>query len=333
MREDRKRAAIVVAGDRGKSHPVFGKNKAFLTIEGVPVVRRVVSALDVSESVAEIYVVGPKDRLEAVLPTKGGGAKIEKPVHIFEQRNNLYENVWHTFLETLTAHQRGDSEEKIAHGPDADSVILVAAADMPLLSNVEVDEFASKCDMENFDYVLGVTPEEKLSHYYASDDLPGIHMAYIHFREGNLRQNNLHMVRPFKIENRRYIQTMYDLERAHQKELGNAVSLAWEILNKKSGGWGILGNYLLMQLSLIFSRLGLGFLSDSVRDRTSLDSINACISKLLKTRFTVARTSFGGATLDIDCESDYEVIQQRFSEWMSYQEQLAKEMSSGAIER
>ncbi len=202
---------------------------------------------------------------------------------------------------------------------------------MPLLSNVEVDEFASKCDMENFDYVLGVTPEEKLSRYYASDDLPGIHMAYIHFREGNLRQNNLHMVRPFKVENRRYIQTMYDLR--YQKEFGNAVSLAWEILNKKSGGWGILGNYLLMQLSLIFSRRGLGFLSDSVRDRTSLDSINACISKLLKTRFTVARTSFGGATLDIDCESDYEVIQRRFSEWMSYQEQLAKEMSSGAIER
>ena len=30
MRDDGKWTAIVVAGDKGKSHPVFGKNKAFL---------------------------------------------------------------------------------------------------------------------------------------------------------------------------------------------------------------------------------------------------------------------------------------------------------------
>ena len=30
--------AIVLAGDRGKSHPVFGKNKAFLDVCGVPLI-------------------------------------------------------------------------------------------------------------------------------------------------------------------------------------------------------------------------------------------------------------------------------------------------------
>jgi len=324
MREGEKWTAIVVAGDRGKSHPVFGKNKAFLEVAGVPVVSRVVSALGESESVAEIYVVGPRDRLEEILFPN----KIGKPVYIFDQHANLYENIWHTFLETLPSYRRGEPAESIAMGPEAESVVLVTAADMPLLTGAEVDEFASKCDMESYDFVLGVTSEEKLRHYYPDAGRPGIRMAYIHFREANLRQNNLHMVRPFKILNRRHIQTMYDLR--YQKDARNMLRLAWEILSKEEGGWGTLGYYLLMQLSLLFARLRLGFLRDLVSRRTPLDSVTGCISRLMKTRFSIAHTSFGGATLDIDCEHDYEIIQQRFPEWMSYQEQMAKKLSYGA---
>ncbi len=208
---------------------------------------------------------------------------------------------------------------------------LVAAGDMPLLMSAEVDEFASNCDMENFDYVVGVTEEAALEHYYPSENKSGIHMATIHFRDGNVRQNNLHMVRPFKVLNRHYIQTIYDFR--YQKEFWNIFRLACEILNKEEGGWGTMGYYALMQLSLTSARLHLGFLKDFFRNRTALDSVNECISKLLRARFTVARTSLGGATLDVDCEEDFETIKDRFSEWMDHQRETADRLSIGAPPR
>ena len=323
MSEFEKRAAIVPAGDRGKSHPVFGKNKAFLEIRGVPVVTRVVMALDAAKSVSEIYIVGPKDRLEETL----SGVDIAKPLRFFEQGATLYENVWGAVLETLPSYRRGETVEAIAKGPDAEGVALVTGADMPLLTGAEIDEFASKCDMENYDYVLGMTGEEDLEHYYPSGGRPGIHPASMHFREGNLRQNNLHMVRSFKIINLPYLQTLYDLR--YQKEFWNMARLGWVILNKEEGGWGTLGNLLLMQLSLTSERLHLGFLRDFFRNRTALDSVTDCISRLLKTRFTVARTTLGGAALDVDCESDYEAIEERFSEWMDHQREKAEKLSIG----
>jgi len=98
MRNHGKLKVIVVAGDKGRSHPVFGTNKTLLDVEGVPVVARVVSALGEAKSVAEIFVVGPKQKLEEVLSPEYVQSRVGKPVHIFEQGNTLYENVWNTFL-------------------------------------------------------------------------------------------------------------------------------------------------------------------------------------------------------------------------------------------
>jgi len=328
MRDHGKVNAIVVAGDRGKSHPVFGKNKAFLEIAGVPLVARVVSALDAAKSVSEIYIVGPKDKLEQTLSAAQQKTRFSKPIHLFEQRTNLYKNVWHTFLETIPAYRQGKPAGDLAKSDERDAVILIVAADMPLLVGAEVDEFVSKCDMDSYDYIVGMTREEDLSHYYPKGERPGIRLAYMHFSEGNVRQNNMHMVRPFRVGNRYYVQTMYNLR--YQKELGNMVRLAWEILRREEGGWGALGYYLMLQVSLLLSRLRLSVLTNMVRRRTHMDSVVACVSKLLKTRFSVAYTSLGGATLDVDHGHEYKVIERRFSEWMSYQEQKARALATHA---
>ncbi len=326
MRDLRKVKVIVVAGDKGKSHPVLGANKAFLDVGGLPIVARVVSALANAERISEIYVVGPKQKLEEALSPGPDFPKVDKPLHILEQRSTLYENIWYTFLETLPSHQRGEAVEDVAKGPDADSVVLIAAADMPLLTSAEVDEFVSKCDMEKYDYVVGVTLDEDLTHYYPQKGQKGIRLAYLHFREGNFRQNNMHMVRPFRVHNRHYVQTMYDLR--YQKEFANIVRLTWEILRNEEGGWGAVGNYLLLQISLLFARLRLGFLRDLVRRITHAESVARCISKLMDTRFGYAYTSLGGAALDVDKEREYEVVKLRFSEWEKYQEDKAKESAT-----
>ncbi|MBI5116777.1 nucleotidyltransferase family protein [Candidatus Poribacteria bacterium] len=313
---------IVVVGDKGKSHPVLGKNKAFLEVEGLPLVGHVLKALEEAQSVAEIYVIGPKKRLEEVLSASFASA-LSKPIRIFEQRSNLYENIWTAFLETLPAGQR-DEAATAGGGLCADNVALVIGSDMPLVTGPEVDEFVLKCDMEKYDCVVGVTREEDLKHYYPNDAKQGIRLAYLHFREGNLRQNNMWLVRPFKVRNRHYIQTMYDLR--YQKEPGNIVRLAWEILRRGKGVWGALGNYFLLQTSLLFARLHLGFMRDIVRRLTRIDSVVNCISKLLETRFSYACTTLGGAALDVDREQEYESIKARFTEWMSYQEKKAGEI-------
>lgn len=318
--------AIVVAGDKGKSHPVFGKNKAFLEVDGLPIFVRVIQALGGAKSVSEIYIVGPRQRLDETFRDVDIYSKVAKPIHALDQRLTLYENVWHAFLETLPSYRRGVPTEEIMEGPDADAVVLIVAADMPLLTGAEVDEFVSKCDMETYDYVVGMTVEEDLKHYYPHSGKTGIRLAYMHFKEGNFRQNNMHMVRPFKVHNRHYLQTMYDLR--YQKEFGNIVRFAWEILKKKEGGWTALGYYSLLQLSLLFARLRLGFLRDMVRQVTHTDSVIRCISKLLKTRVGYAFTSLGGSALDVDKEREYEAVKARFSEWMDFQREKMQIVSA-----
>jgi len=314
--------AIIAAGDRGKSHPVFGKNKAMLDMDGLPIILRVISAVGKAESVSEIFVVGPKQRIEELLRPNPAYWTAGKPIHVFEQGSNLYENIWNAFLETLPPERR---QEALADAPPDGSgdeeVVLIMAGDMPLLTPTEVDEFVAQCDMEQFDYVVGVTREESLRHYYPSKGQAGVRLAYMHFSDGNFRQNNMHMVRPLRLHNRHYVQTMYDLR--YQKQFGNILRLAWEILKREEGGWGAVGYYLLLQLSLLFARLRLGFLRDWVRKKTHADSVARCISKLMKTRFGYAYTSLGGAALDVDKEHEYEAIKSRFREWMNYQHERA----------
>jgi molybdopterin-guanine dinucleotide biosynthesis protein A len=318
--------AIVVAGDKGKSHPVFGKNKAFLDVEGLPIVARVVLALNEAKAISEIHVAGPKQRLDENFEAIGLFPKLRKPLYTLEQGATLYENIWNTFLQTLPSRREGQSLDAIQKGPDAETIVFICAADMPLLIAAEVDEFLSKCDMDKHDYVIGMTAEKDLEYYYPRSGKPGIRLAYLHFKEGNFRQNNMHVVRPFKIHNRHYVQTMYDLR--YQKEFGNMVRLAWEIFKREKGSYRALGYYFLLQTSLLFSRLRLNFMRDTVRQITHTSSVIWCVENLLGTRVGYVFTSLGGSALDVDKEREYEAIKARFWEWMHYQQEKAQRLFS-----
>mgnify|MGYP000544282929 CR=1 FL=1 len=67
--------AIVLAGtDSNPRRMIQGQNKAFLEIGGRPLVREVVEALLAAESIGDVYVVGPRDRLDEAL--REGGAVV-----------------------------------------------------------------------------------------------------------------------------------------------------------------------------------------------------------------------------------------------------------------
>ena len=103
--------AILLAGDRGHSRAVRGESKAFLSVDGKPMVVHVIEALLHTPEVREVFVVGDAIRLEKVVSEYGCvqlAARRAKPLHIVPQRGSLYENVWYTFLRTLPEGPRDE---------------------------------------------------------------------------------------------------------------------------------------------------------------------------------------------------------------------------------
>ena len=84
---------------------------------------------------------------------------------------------------------------------------------------------------------------------------PGIRMAYFNLREGRFRQSNLHLVKPARLGNRHYIEDMY--EHRYQRQLGQALGLAWRIFSERGGGVRVLFYYGLMHLAGVLDRQGL----------------------------------------------------------------------------
>ncbi len=151
------------------------------------------------------------------------------------------------------------------------------------------------------------------SFYPKSPGDPGIHMAYFNVREGRFRQNNLHLVRPGRLENRHYIQDMY--EHRYQRQLWPIVGLAWRLLRSHRGGFATLGYYLLLQLASLADRRGWRRVADRIRSHIPLPRLERGISSLLGCRYRFVPTELGGAAVDIDNEHDYEAARERFDEW------------------
>jgi CTP:molybdopterin cytidylyltransferase MocA len=306
-------AVIVTAGDRGRARLVCGVNKALLPLDGAPVFTHVLAALEACPRVGGLYLVGPKEALEEGLSRPGIPFQGRRPVRVFEQRENLYENVWSTFVGIL--EERGVSPETAS----PDTAVLVVPSDIPLVIPEEIEEFISACRMDQFDYVVGLTSERVLSRYYPQKHRKGIRLMYFHVREGSFRQNNLHMVKPLRIVNRGYIQKMYDYRL--QREWGNIIRLLWEIFRTEEGTLVMAGRYLLLHLSALLFRIrgaGLHRIPARFLPKKSLEE---SISNLLKTRFGTVETRYGGAALDIDTHEHYSVIQENFAAWKAMQKE------------
>ena len=73
---------VITAGDGRAAKKVFGRNKALLEIEDVPLVGHVVSALQRSRHVARIFVVGPREAITEALARCGDRASGPKEVRV-----------------------------------------------------------------------------------------------------------------------------------------------------------------------------------------------------------------------------------------------------------
>ena len=302
---------ILTAGDRGRARPVNGTNKALLELEGSAVFTHVLAALENSPSVDRIYLVGPKDKMSDALEKPDVPFKGRKPVKLFEQWDNLYLNVLNTYMAILK-DRRGESERASSLGP-----VIVVPSDIPLLEAVELEEFVRNCDMEQYDYCLGLTSETVLKRYYPQKYRKGIRLMYFHMMEGSYRQNNLHLVNPLKILNRDYIQKIYDYR--YQKEWGSIIKLFWEMYRTHEKTGKVLGQLILLHTCSLLYRIPKLALYKLPAKWLKKERIEQSVSNLLHTRFTTVETNFGGAALDIDNATHYTAIRENFGAWKRMQ--------------
>ena len=312
---------IVTAGDKGASRLIDGMNKALLLIEGVHVINYVLSALENAQGIEKIYVIGPKAAIEKAIEAPNNPFKGSKPLEVLEQKNNLLENIWFAFLKTFPEGMERPPEEFIGTTFENKTVMIVPS-DIPLVTSFEIEEFIDQCDVENFDYIIGITSDKTMKAYYPRKRRKGIRLMYYHFRGDSVRQNNLHMVKPLRVINRFYVQMMYDYR--HQKEWMSIVRLGWEIFWTEEGTWKIIGHFLSLHLANFLYRMRFLRLHRLARWLVVQQNFEKSVSNLLRTQFGSVLTNYGGAALDIDTPEQYAIVKENFRRWKEYQYRLAR---------
>jgi hypothetical protein len=315
---------IITAGDRYASRPVLGDNKAFLPIAGIPVLHYVLSAVERARCTARIFVVGDKARLEQILAIPNTPYRGLCPVVVLEQGETLYDNVWTAFLHSLPDYTPGMDWRPYTETPALDKAILVMSGDIPLATPFEIDEFVDGCDLSLYDYCLGLTSATTLCAYYPQPHRPGIEMAYFTLRDLQARHNNLHLVKPFRLGNRHYIQKIYNVR--YQREWRNVVRLCLELSRVPEVSPRLLWAFLGLHVARAARQYGWQRAWLFRPFFLELSMVASLLSQLLRTRFTMVMTRYGGCALDVDNAEHYEAICANFDRWMAHQETLAKEL-------
>lgn len=301
--------AVITAGDGKAARRLFKRNKALLDVAGKPIIRHIVEVVLKCEDIGRIVVVGPREEFLEVIG--------DLDVDIVQQKRSLAENGWEGFLRTIPECRQGEycSEETIQKYRD--KYVLFLSGDIPLISVREIKQFLSQCDMERYDYVAGATSEEVLKLFGPRKGRPGIKMATFHMRDGNLRQNNLHMARPFALrESIDLVLNAYEYR--YQKEFVNIIKAIFAIVKfgRKNLAQALL-IYLLLQLSAGFESLGMERVARLVSFPVTKERVERLVSSLLNTRFKIAETTVGGAALDVDNEKDYMTLSIMYKDWMN----------------
>jgi len=297
---------VISAGDGRAAKKVFMKNKALLEVDGKTILRHIVEVLLACDRIGTIVVVGPKERFEEAIG--------DMPVVLVEQKRNLTENAWEGFLQTIPEYRRAGKLTAGIVRANQDKYVLGLPGDIPLITVKELEEFISACDMQRYDYCAGITSEEILAQFGPRKGKPGIKMATFHARDGNFRQNNLHMLKPFKIQERIDL-VLKVYEYRYQKEPINILRSLMEIVRLEPGYTGrTLWLYLLLQTSIGLSSIGLEPLARITRYPVTKAKLERLMSGLLHLKVKLVETTLGGAALDVDNEKDFLILSLRYKD-------------------
>jgi hypothetical protein len=308
--------AAILIGDRGKIRPIQGGNKNFLNLNGLPLFFYPLKALEESQYVNRIFIVGDQDRIHKSIARNIRTLKAPEKIIALEQRRNLFENAFVAFDKALEVERK---DNLIPEWVDEEKVMLYMPGDTPLITHQEIDEFLEQCDVNSIDYSLGMSTEEGLMPFYPNRKERGIKMAYFYVKGKKYRQNNLHLIKPLKIKNRHSIQRMYDYRYQKQFIYFLKLLLAFYRANVQRKG---IYYFLILHWNLFLSRMGLESLTPPFRRMIGVEDIEGVVRNFLGCRFKIVETKLTGAALDIDNEKDYETMKIRFHFWREYQNSL-----------
>lgn len=320
--------AGILIGDRGKTRPIQGKNKNFLELNGLPLFFYSLKALEESQYVERIFIVGDQERIEESILCNIRTLKFPDKIIALEQRRNLFENAFVAFDKALEVEK---GKNRISEGTGEEKPMLYLPGDTPLITPQEIDEFLEQCDVDYIDYSLGMSSEEGLMPFYPTGKQRGIKMAYFYLKGKKYRQNNLHLIKPLKIKNRHSIQRIYDYR--YQKQFIYFLKLLFAFYRAHVQRRGIY-YFLILHWNLFLSRIGLEGLTPFFSRVISVGDIEEAVRNFFGCHFRIVETKLTGAALDIDNEKDYETMQIRFDFWKEYQNGLINtfQKSKGLIE-
>jgi CTP:molybdopterin cytidylyltransferase MocA len=170
--EARPYTALVLAADRGSADPVAAMAgtscKALVPVAGVPMVRRVVDALEASDRIDRIVLVGPARHLLAQEASM----------------TQLLDTARISWLEPANSPS-ASAAQALAQQP-AGVPVLVTTADHALLSREMIDYFLQQATSSGHDFVVAVTPLAKVMARF-----PGTRRTGIRLRGGPYCGSNL----------------------------------------------------------------------------------------------------------------------------------------------
>lgn len=298
--------AVVLAGThQNPKRLIAGRNKAFLEVGGKMLIRYVVDALLAAERIGQVFVVGPADELKEAL--KGYPSRLQ----VIAQRGKMLTNCW-AGIEASEEFHRSDKEVPLHERP-----LLIISCDLPLVTARSLDDFIGRCARldnasdEPFAMLAGVIDEPGVRPFHPAGDKPGIKRPFVELEFGRLRLANIYVGRPRKLANQEFLQTGFSYRKA--KDWRNVVALIFNFF-KSHGGWHAAWMTVRIQLTLMLSK-GKGYWYRWLKKGNTRDRVEKSVSEVLGGPVKIVITPYGGLSLDVDDEEDFQVLNNRYEDW------------------
>ena len=101
------------------------------------------------------------------------------------------------------------------------------------------------------------------------------------------------------------------------RKFSNMVGLIGKLLFRKEG-IAICFFYIVMHAAGLADRSGWERLAIWIRYAVTIKANEWGIGKLLVCRFRFVISDYGGCAIDVDTDEEYEIIQERFNEWVEW---------------
>jgi hypothetical protein len=306
---------LVLAGTHtDPSKLIGGRNKAFLPMGEAVCLGHVLDALRRARRVGRVFVVGPVEELTARLPSDVWGYT---PV---PQAGRMLDNAWAAYREAESALPPGSSAAERADRP-----YLILTSDVPLAVPEAIDDFIERAFSlqesagERIDFFAGLADEVALAPFYPRPPRRGIRRPYMELRRHRLRLANIYLLRPGRIRNLEILQQGFS---ARKLTRWRSVLRLISVFLRNPGGIRGVAHVVCLQIAALFEWAGLRWLVPIPSALVPLPVVERSASMMLGCRFRALVTPYGGLSVDIDDDADYQILQENLTVWREHQRTL-----------